>query len=95
MPANGVVTEKLREGERLMVQDHILAHPKGNELSNKPAQVCRCIHLRPIKPAQGRVLAIGVVVSHLGASHLIAHAQHGRTQGENKQGEKIAALPEA
>src|ERR1700724_3375838 len=48
---------------------------------------------RPVKPTALVVLAIGVVVTLLGAPHFVTHQNHRQTQREHRHSQKVLHLP--
>ena len=44
----------------------------------------------PVDPRDGRILAVGVVITKLRARKLITRNQHGRSRGNKERGKKIA-----
>ena len=52
----------------------------------------RLIDIRPVDPAQLGILRISVVVSVLGASHLVAVKQHRHTLRQEQRGDEVALL---
>ena len=44
----------------------------------------------PVDPRDGRILAVGVVITKLRARKLITCNQHGRSRGNEERGKKIA-----
>src|SRR5690242_17532047 len=52
-------------------------------------------HQMPVEPTRLVILAVGVVVATLAASHLIAHNKHGHAAGQHQGCEKVFHLPVA
>src|SRR5271165_4858476 len=58
----------------------------------KPEQVGVLVHQSPIEPADLVILAIGVVVTFLRATHLVASHERWNATREQEDGKKVANL---
>src|SRR5262249_25102075 len=59
---------------------------------HEPEQTGLPLHRIPVEPTGFVILAIGVVVSMLGAPYLIAHQQHGHPKRKDRHCQKILGL---
>ncbi len=63
-----------------------------NQQLHKPEDIAMFGQQIPIEPARAVVLAVGVIVSALATSHLIAHQKHGDSRGKHKGCEEVLHL---
>ena len=69
--------------------------PQGEQALQEASQGEVVVVGLPVHPAQGIVLAPGVVVAPLAAPHLIPHQQHRHPRRQQQAGQKVADLPVA
>ena len=77
---------------KMLVAEQIMHMGELNHLLHEAQHLRLLVYQRPIKPTQFVVLAIGVVVSLLGAAHLIPHRQHRRALGNQEHRKEIFDL---
>src|SRR5437667_11736648 len=64
----------------------------ADEEADEPSYVVVVVDQGPVEPGRVVVQAVRVVVPELCAAHLVAHEEHGRSEGEEDGGEEVLHL---
>ena len=78
--------------EKTVPLEHGMACPERDELFHEIKHGGVVFNIVPVEPGYFVVLAVGVVVSVLRATHLVACDEHRRALGHEERGEKVLDL---
>ena len=95
-PLDRGVAEDVDEADpRALVEQRHEAPPEADELAREAVHVGVPLDVRPVEPRDRVVVAVRVVVAALGAPDLVAHEQHRRARGEQREHEQVLDLARA
>jgi hypothetical protein len=92
MPLHRLSAQKFVQGHVQPFDRQIAVDTERNEFFDKAANVGMLFRKTPVKPGNFIVLAVGIVVSSLGAPHLVPHQPHRRPGCQQGQIQKILDL---
>lgn len=81
MPHQSGLAKQLVERKPRIVTGHISSQSRRNQVTHKTVDIGMPFEQPPVEPTYF-ILAIGVIVSALGAAHLVSHLEHRRAEGK-------------